>query len=419
MTPPRSHHVTTAHLQAAYPFQSEGGIGASGVYVGRDLFGGSFLYDPWELYRVGVIANPNMVVGGQVGYGKSSLVKTYVWRQQVFGRHAFVVSPKPHEYDPLATALGTAPVRIAPGSPVRLNPLDGGPGGDDAPDAVQQRREELLLSLAEAAVKRPLQPEETTACGLALSRATRGAGDHPPVLPGVVEALLWPQARDAEEIATSRERLAGDGRQVGLALRRMVTGDLRGMFDGPTTPGVSLDGPVTVLDLSALFDSDALGILMACATAWLQAALARRDGRHRIVVVDEAWAILSSPGIARWLRQSFKLSRSYGVQNVAVVHRLSDLSATGARGSHTVALAEGLLEDTETRVVLNQPHGQLERATTLLGLSDVEAAELPHLPRGRALWKVGSRSFLVDHLVSAAERALIDTDAAMAGRALA
>ena len=54
-----------------------------------------------------------------------------------------------------------------------------------------------------------------------------------------------------------------------------------------------------VLNLSALYTSAALGVLMACATAWLQAALSlAKDGQHRLVpVVDEAWAILSKADI--------------------------------------------------------------------------------------------------------------------------
>jgi len=52
-----------------------------------------------------------------------------------------------------------------------------------------------------------------------------------------------------------------------------------------------------VLDLSAVYNSPALGVLMACATAWLQNAV-QAEHRHRvIVVVDEAWAILGNPGI--------------------------------------------------------------------------------------------------------------------------
>jgi hypothetical protein len=207
--------------------------------------------------------------------------------------------------------------------------------------------------------------------------------------------------------------LAADGRQVALELRRLVEGDLAGMFDGPTTVGIDLHAPVVVLDLSALYGSPALGVLMTCATAWLQAALGAADGIKRLVVVDEAWAILHNLGIARWMQAGFKLSRTFGVANVAVVHRLSDLRAAGTAGSEQQRLAEGLLSDSETRVVFGQPPSEVDAAADLLGLTSTEAELLAQLPRGVALWKVGRRSFLVEHRVGREERALIDTDAAM------
>ncbi len=58
-----AHRATTAHLGAAYPCMSDGGLGSRGVLIGRDLLGGSFSYDPFELYLRGVLTNPNMVVG--------------------------------------------------------------------------------------------------------------------------------------------------------------------------------------------------------------------------------------------------------------------------------------------------------------------------------------------------------------------
>jgi hypothetical protein len=193
------------------------------------------------------------------------------------------------------------------------------------------------------------------------------------------------------------------------------------MFDAPTTPGLDLSAPLVVLDLSALYSSAALGVLMACATAWLQAALARTagaagnaDGRGRFyLVVDEAWAILSNLGVARWLQSSWKLSRAFGVSNIAVLHRVSDLRSVGASDSEQVALAQGLLADSETRVVYAQSAGELEAARELLSLSATESELLPQLRRGIALWKVGQRSFLVQHRLSAIERAIVDTDAAM------
>jgi hypothetical protein len=242
----------------------------------------------------------------------------------------------------------------------------------------------------------------------------------------VVEALLSPSADAARALRTSVRDLLEDGRDVALELRRLVHGDLCGMFDGPTTVGLDLSAPLVVLDLSALYASAALGVLMACATAWLQAALTRtaaagvgadRAGGHSrfFLVVDEAWAILSNLGVARWLQSSWKLSRAFGVSNVAVLHRVSDLRSVGASDSEQVALAQGLLSDSETRVVYAQSPGELEAAAELLSLSTTETELLPQLRRGIGLWKVGQRSFLVQHRLSAMERMMVDTDAAMTG----
>ena len=416
MTPP-AHRATTAHLGALYPFVAEPALGVQGPYVGRDLLGGAFCFDPFDLYATGALTNPNMVVVGQIGRGKSSLVKTYLWRQSLLGGQAWVIDPK-GEYGGLARAWGVEPLALAPGGRLRLNPLEGPadrrPAGSRSGRATADRRSTLLASLAEACLGRDLGPRERAAVDVALADAearTRGR----PLVGHVVDALLRPDSQRAAAIATDAPTLAEDGREVGLELRRLVAGDMRGMFDGPTSPGLRLDAPLVVLDLSAVYGSAALGILMACATAWVQAAIDAGAARRRLLVVDEAWALLSSLGIARWLRSCWKLSRSYGVANVAVVHRVSDLQAAGPAGSQQSLLAEGLLSDSETRVVYAQSYGDAAASQGVLGLTGTEVELLPRLRRGVGLWKVGRRSFLVEHRISRFEATLVDTDERMHG----
>jgi hypothetical protein len=305
VTPP-PHRATTANLRAAYPFVAAAGLGSSGTYLGRDVHGGAFCFDPWELYRAGLLTSPNVIVVGQIGRGKSTFVKTFVWRQLVFGRQAWIIDPK-GEYETLARACGSEPLRVAPGGSIRLNPLDTGPAAPGDLDPVR-RRAELLCSVTEASLGRGLSPAERTSTELATRLASRRRAS--PTLPDVVTSLLDPDPDLAATVRTDAAGLAADGRTVALELRRLVEGDLAGMFDGPTTAGIDLDGPIVVLDLSALYDSPALGLLMTCATAWLQACLRRSDGIKRLVVVDEAWAILHDLATARWLQASFKLSRS-------------------------------------------------------------------------------------------------------------
>jgi type IV secretory pathway VirB4 component len=192
------------------------------------------------------------------------------------------------------------------------------------------------------------------------------------------------------------------------------------MFDGPTTAGIDFDAPLVVLDLADVYSSEALAIFMACATAFMQATLdAHRDSgrsaaRKVISVVDEAWRVLSELGLGEWLQSSFKLARQHGQQNVIVMHRFSDLSAAGAAGSREARLAEGLLSDAGTRVIYRQSESEAPTAAEITGLTETEAALLPGLGRGEAIWKVGPRSFFVRHLISPREAQLVDTDAAMA-----
>jgi len=290
-----AHRVTTAHLQAAYPFISEGGLGSRGAYIGRDVFGGSFCYDAWTLYGK-EITGPNMLVIGQIGYAKSSLVKTFIWRQMLFGRTAWIVDPK-GEYDQLAAVCGVKPIRFVSGGQIRLNPLDPMIGGD--------AQLALLRSISGVMLGRNLRPEEDACLERAHDEAVIEASRRSaqPTVPQVVNRLLEPSDATAHELRTSPARLAEDGRQLALALRRMGAGDLRGMFDGPTSRGLDLSGRLVVFNLREVKD-EARPILMACTAAWLQGSWARDDGVKRIVVLDEAWVVLRHLAIARWLRES-------------------------------------------------------------------------------------------------------------------
>lgn len=403
------HRATSKHLAAIYPFVVQGGLGGRGALIGYDHSGGAFCYDPWVQYGK-TITGPNMIVMGIVGRAKSSLIKTYLYRQAVFGRRHLIIDPK-GEYSPLARSLGCTPIVLKPGGDVRLNPLSSHAG------LTSQLR--LLVAVASGAIGRDLTPTEHTICSNTL--ATFHADGQPEAtLPRVVERLLDPSEHIAEAMQLSLRELLDASRDLAYGLGRLCDGDLAGMFDGETTDGIDLAAPSLVLDLHHVVDSQAIGIIMVCAAAWLRAAIAAEASEvdpakrpNRILVFEEAWRVLANLAAAEWLVDSFKHSRSYGVQNIVVTHRISDLQATGDDGSRVSRLTQGLIADAETKVIYAQDKAELEQAERLLGLTDTEAAELPNLPRGLALWIVGERSFLVRHVLAQREVALVDTDARM------
>lgn len=407
------HRCTTRHAQAIHPFVNPGGLGSRGVYIGRDSGGAAFCYDPWVLYGDGALDDPNAIVLGKLGQGKSALVKTLLWRMLVFGRRAFVLDVK-REYGPLCEAAGVRPISLRPGGGVRLNPLASRPE--------EHAQLELLRAVAVSALGGPLTQLEAGALREAL-RVVRLRGGGEPTLPEIATVLFAPVDEMATQLRTSPEALAQDARRVALAIQDLCEGPLRGMFDGPTTPGLQLDSRLLVLDLHAVRDSPAVGILMACASAWIGALLARtaeRPGRERLInVADESWKIVQHTGLGEWFQSNFKLARQFGVMNLVVLHKLADLQAAGDAGSRAARIAEGLVADASTRIVYHQDESQVQLTRSLLGLSDSEAALISMLGPGQALWRVGSRSFLVAHDRSAMERRLTDTDAGMSATARA
>jgi hypothetical protein len=411
------HQATTAHLSAVYPFHADGGLGPRGLYLGTDLLsGGGFCFDPFELYAAGVLTSPNMLLLGDLGSGKSAATKCFLARSiGVLGRWVAVIDPK-GEYGPLAQRFGLARLDLRPGGSCRLNPLDGGAGPPHDP-SVAGRRAALVVALLSAVARRDLAPVEEAAIGFAvdeLSSPRIGV----PTLMDLARLLATPTEAMARRAELPPDVLTTRLENLRFAVMKLLDGHLRGMFDGPSTNRLDPAGRGVVIDVSAVFhDRDALTLVMLAATGWLQAVLAgpaSDPALRRIQVIDECWALLGDVRVARYFQACWKLSRAYGVANLAVAHRLADLRAQADDGTTAAKVAEGLLADAQTRVLFRQPADQLEQARRLLGLTEPEARLVGQLGRGRALWRVADRAAVVQHVIGPHDTALCDTDARLA-----
>ncbi|MGZ4331028.1 MAG: hypothetical protein ACXVH3_26675 [Solirubrobacteraceae bacterium] len=335
------HLASTAHIQAAYPFVAQASLGNRGVVVGRNVYGGVFALDPWELYVAGLLQDPNMLVLGLKGYGKSALCKTWVFRQRVFGRRIEVIERK-GEYGPMVEAMGGVTLCLEPG--VKLNPLER--------VGTRESRESLLRAVTRALLGRELSPAERVALSAALGTVDARYSEREVVIPDVVAELREPSAELALELNITQQQARDELRECMLALRDLSTGPLRGMFDGPTNAGHGVwNRPALAIDISQIArhahgadENTALAIALICSTAFLDGQRHARDRHARetggerektVRVNDEAWRALAVPGAAEYYSSALKLSRDTGVQYVIALHRLSDLSATGDAGSRT------------------------------------------------------------------------------------
>jgi hypothetical protein len=425
-----THRASSATLAGAYPFLAPMPC-QLGVPIGTDAITGEpFCFDPWNLYSAGRLTNPNVALAGVIGAGKSALAKSLAVRAVAAGRRAYVPGDPKGEWAPVADALGGVVLSLGPGLSARLNPLDAaaspeGPSGDSAGSSSGGAR--VLTAIAETLLARGLRPGERVALDAALHTAMHTAARQgTPQLAAVVAALSDPDPANSFADGTLPADRIADGREVAHGLRRLIRGDLAGMFDGPSTVTLDPDAPMVVVDLSALGSDDtAVAVAMTCASAWLESALAAHHHARtahgapsdaaggRWVIYDEAWRLLRSPALIRRMQAQWKLSRAHGTANLLVLHRLSDLDAVGSGGSEERALAAGLLADCSTRVIYRQEPDQLTGIAAALGLTDTERALLPALPRGCGLWKLPGASYVAHHRLHGDESVVFDTDFAM------
>ena len=390
--------------------------------AGLDLLagGGEFCWDSFEAYATGLVTNLNGWILGEPGNGKSALVKCLLWCQAAIygtgpgGRWTAIADPK-GEYATLAEHLGLTVVKLSPGGPATINPLAPGPAATHEPaDKPILRRAEMCTALVGTVLERSLTQLEDAVVFAAVDQLTTAPLDEP-TLTDVARLVANPTEAMAERLRSTDRDLAADTATVAYALDKLLSRSLRGMFDGTSTVPLRWDGPGVVLDLSAVpLDSDALPLVMVAAAGWFQQLMAC-PGPQRVQILDEAWALLGNRHTAGYLQTSFKLGRTYGVANLCITHRASDLVAQADDGTATSKIAAGLLADSATKIILRQAPDQLDAAVAHFGLTAPEASIVGQLTRGRALWKLGGRTAVVQHVLGPGEQPIVDTDARMHG----
>ena len=379
-----THWATSDDLWSLRLPSHDAGTGLSGRRLGRVRRGRDFIFDPFDAYEAGLTTNPNMVIAGAIGMGKSTLVKMMLDRALERGRRVVVVDPK-GEYGALAASYDTTPVVL--GRDGWCNPF----GRSDHED------KELVRTLLASAQGAPLSAEQH----YVIDTAWAALQTSPP---RVLAALYW-------ILAPTLVLDNGPQREVALLLRRFVHGDFANLFDGDGPP-LTFGGRLVILDLSQQWASSTLGMAGLCAVAAAQQVV-HGQGEQGHVIVDEAWALLADPYALRWLQGSWKLARSRGISHLLVLHRWSDVGAVGDEGSASRARAQGLLRECETTWLFRQEVDEIGEMGSALHLSTLERQVVASLRRGTVLVRYGAARSVVELEPDDRDTTFIDTDAAM------
>lgn len=436
--PPLAVYQASTHdIGGLFPLLAAHGVPAVGARIGYDVHsGGAFYAHPVEWVLRGMATNPNVVVFGEPGRGKSSTVVAFLLRMMLSGVKTLVSGDVKGEYTPLARALGVTPIVLGRGSPARLNALDLGPLAArwDSWSTAAQREElegvlgrwvTLLVALAQAQGYTATVTDEAV-----LSAALRhrlGVENGYTRLTPITVVDVWEElAHPAESLwrgcrfADERQFL-DHTRRVTDALANLISGPLAGLFDSPTNVTVDWDAPIQSMDLSRLRlrGDQAIAVALTCLGSWSAMATdLQNDGDLRIVVRDEVWRQLRLGSKAvHTVDAELRLSRADRKIQILVAHKPSDFLSVGHAGSQEVAIAKDLLALCSTRILFGQSTRVAAELADDLALTgpELEVTTGWAMDRvGRALWKIENHSgYKVQTVLSGVERRLFDTNSAL------
>lgn len=433
--PLAAYRMTSEQVGGVWPLISSDGLPPTGALMGLDfLSGGAFYADPigWTVHGIAGVTNPNIMIFGAPGQGKSGTVKIFCLRKMTYGYRTLILGDVKDEYEALCRALDVEPHAVGHGLPARINPLDFGPLGNNwtaLPGAEAQRRAAMVFSRWLLLVRGlvgsqhvPFTPTAETAVGHVireLTGYTTGATVLREItLPQLFAALKEPSEQLVQDCRySSRQHLLDDTRAVRDALGSLVTGHLAGLFDDFTTVQVDWRAPIQSLSLSRLnpLGDEAVGVALTCLNSWGRAMTQIAEpGDLRVIVRDEAWKQMRlGVDAVKSLDADLRLSRTDGCVQIIAAHKPSDMLTVGDAGSQAVAIAKDLMHMCGTKVLLGQDEKIGDDLSTLLGLAPMAeqiVTDWATAAKGRALWLVGNREFKVQTIRSATEVALTDTN---------
>ena len=320
-------------------------------------------------------------------------------------------------------STGRSPTRSActrlalfPGGRTRLNPLDAGPYVDSI-DELRARRTQMIAALAASMLHRDLTATEEAALGWVIDivtdaegrRRTRHCATSSTCSP--TRPTRWSPDRPRTPTATSPARSPTSA----TASASSSTAHSEACSTAPPPCSLDWSGRGVVIDLSAVHqDPDALTVVMIAATGWLQALLAAPEsenvpatdpgargdlGAARLRASGEVLPVV--PEARPGLRRRQHLGRPPHLRPPSPDRRrhLGSQGLDGPARRHPdpdpvpPVVRPGPRSDEPAR-----PHRRRGRGSC------------PELARGRALWRVGDHTAIVQHRIGSHEWPICDTD---------
>ena len=361
---PIERGLTTSSTAIFIPFITQELFDATGesLYYGLNALSNNMILCDRKKLK-----NPNGLILGTPGSGKSFAAKREITNAFLITDDDIIISDPEAEYYPLVQQLCGQVIRISPNSREYINPMDINLNYSEEDDPISLKSD-FLLSLCELVVggKDGLAPVEKTVIDRAVRNVYRPFLSDPdpcrmPILGDLYDELLRQPEPEAAHIAS--------------ALELYVSGSLN-VFNHRTN--VELSNRLICFDIKSLGKQlKKLGMLVVQDHVWNRVTINRAESKATRYYMDEMHLLLREEQTAAYTVEVWKRFRKWGGVPTGITQNVKDLLSSRE--------VENIFENSDFVLMLNQAAGDRAILAKQLGISPQQMKYVTHTEAGEGL----------------------------------
>lgn len=379
-------NMNSSPIASSFPFMSSELSSDDGILYGINRHNNSLiLFDRFTLQ------NANAVVFATSGAGKSYAVKLEVLRSLMMGVDVIIIDPE-MEYVHLSEAVGGTYVNISLASESKVNPFDlPRPVGQQVSTEDVIRSAVITLKGLIRIMFGAITPQEDSIIDRALLETYAKKDITPSSDLATVEAPIIQDFLDVLEGMEGAEQLV-------IKLRKYTEGTFSGLFNAPTN--VNMHNQLVIFSVRDLEDElRPMAIYNLVNYIW---NIVRSERKKRILVIDEAWWLMTHEDSAKFIYALVKRCRKYYLGVTTITQDVNDFLGS--------SYGRAIVTNSSLQLLLKQSPAAVDNIQKTFLLTEGEKYLLLESAVGEGIFFAGMKHAAIKIVASYTEDQLITSD---------
>lgn len=362
---PITRTLPTSPVAVFIPFTSQSLYQANGCYYGiNPLTGDMIIADRKNL------KNPNGLILGTPGSGKSFAVKREIIDRFLKTQSDIIITDPEGEYFPLVNYLDGQVIKISSNSTQYINPMD---INIDSTERMEDRiadKSNFLVSLCELIVgDNGLRAEEKSIVDEATKIIYQKFFENPDI-------SKMPTLSDLLKVLKNKGAIA---KRLANSLEMYVNGT-QNIFNHSTN--VDIENRIVCYDIKELSSQiKKIAMLIIQEQVWNRVSVNREQSKSTLYYIDEFHLLLRDEQTAKYSMEMWKRFRKWGGVPTGITQNVKDLL--------TSPEIENILDNSDFIYMLNQSAGDRNILKEKLHISDSQIKYVTDSGQGKGLIRYG------------------------------